>query len=408
VLVAKRVIVVIFVLALAVAAGSMAGCGGDLPSDAVAKVGDVTITEDVFNQRVEEFGSQYGYSEDTTEAETWKAFKGDVLEYLITYEMAAQKAEEYEVTVTDVDVQGEIDTIIQSYYSGDEAAFTEELTAADMTLDQLKANYKESMLLQAVYEKVTADVTEVSDEEIAAYYEDNKDSYYVEETRTARHILIAPGGEEKNETTSTTAPWGSSTTESTTTTTESTTTTSLTDADWADALATAETVRELLDDGGDWTELAAEYSDDSGTANSGGELGAVSKGEMVQEFEDAVFSLELNQVSEPVKSTYGYHVIQVTEISEAYQQTLEEVSEDITSKLLAEKQSEAWATWIESTKAELNVVYREDMQTTTTVSTEPTATTNEPTDTTIGAGDTTTTVGQTITTAAETPTTAKP
>jgi foldase protein PrsA len=383
----KKFVVVLFVLAMALSAGVVAGCGGDMSGDAVAKVGDVEISQEMFNQRLEEFGAQYGYSEETTDAETWGLFKRDVLEYVVLYEMASQKAEDYDVSVTDEDVQTEIDTIIESYYSGDEEAFNEDLASADMTLDQLKANYKESMLMQKVYEKITGEVPEPTAEEIAAYYEENKDGYFVEETRTARHILIAPGGEETNDTTSTTVAGAS------------TTTTELTDAEWNKALEIAENVRQLLKDGGDWTELAAKYSDDSGTADSGGELGAVEKGDMVKEFEDSVFSLALNDISEPVKTVFGYHVIQVTEIEEGRQQTLEEVSEDIKSTLLSKKQTEAWEAWIEATKTELGVIYREDMQTTTTAPDSATTTLS---------GDTTTTAGQTITTGAETTTTAKP
>jgi len=219
-------------------------------------------------------------------AEDWQAFKLDVLDYLITYEMAVQKAEDYGVSVTDEDVQEEIDLIITTYYDGDEAAFTEELTAADMTVEDLKASYKESMFMQKVYEQVTKDVTDVPDEEIASYYEENKDGYFVDETRVTRHILIAPGSNQDDTTTTTAAG-------------ETTTTTELTDADWDDALALAKEVRTKLVAGGDWTELAAEYSDDTGSADNGGELGAVGKGRMVPEFEEAVFSLEKDEISEP-------------------------------------------------------------------------------------------------------------
>jgi parvulin-like peptidyl-prolyl isomerase len=97
---------------------------------------------------------------------------------------------------------------------------------------------------------------------------------------------------------------------------------------------------------------------------------------MVQEFEDAVFSLNKDEISEPVKSVYGYHIIQVTEIIEAYQQTLEEARAEISSRLLNRKQLEAWEAWIETAKTELNVVYREDMQPTTTLPAEPIPTTD--------------------------------
>lgn len=378
----RKVIVAVLLLVLAVMAGTLAGCGGELPNDAVAKVGDTPIEEDAFDQRVEEFSAQYGYTEDALGAEDWQAFKLDVLDYLITYEMAVQKAEDYGVSVTDEDVQEEIDLIITTYYDGDEAAFTEELTAADMTVEDLKASYKESMFMQKVYEQVTKDVTDVPDEEIASYYEENKDGYFVDETRVTRHILIAPGSNQDDTTTTTAAG-------------ETTTTTELTDADWDDALALAKEVRTKLVAGGDWTELAAEYSDDTGSAENGGELGAVGKGRMVPEFEEAVFSLEKDEISEPVKSAYGYHIIQVTEITDAYQRTVDEVKDEITSALLSQKQAEAWRAWIEATKTELKVVYREDMQTTTTLPPEPLPT-SESTDAT--DGQTITTSGGSTTT----------
>jgi hypothetical protein len=273
-----------------------------------------------------------------------------------------------------------------------------------MTLDQLKQNYRESMLMQKVYENVTANVTTVPDDEIQAYYDANQANYFQDETRTVRHILIAPGGSPTN--TTTTAPWGSSTTTTSEEVTTTSTTAAPTDADWEKALTVANEVRAKLEAGGDWTKLAAEYSDDPSTADTGGDLGDVSKGTMVQEFEDSVFSLKLDEISQPIKTTYGYHVIQVTTINEAKQYPLEEVKDDITSNLLSTKKSDAWTKWVDDTKAEIGVVYQKGMEPTTTTTAAPTDTTNAPTDTTAGAGDTTATTaaGDTI----GTDTTAKP
>ncbi len=120
-------------------------------------MGGVEISEKVFTQRLEEFGARYGYSEETVPAETWGNFKHDVLEYLILYEMAAQ-AKDYGLSVTDDDVQTEIDNIITGYFGGDKEAFEEDLASANMTVDNLKTSYKESMLMQKVYEKVTGEV----------------------------------------------------------------------------------------------------------------------------------------------------------------------------------------------------------------------------------------------------------
>lgn len=63
-----------------------------------------------------------------------------------------------------------------------------------------------------------------------------------------------------------------------------------------------------------WNELAAQNSDDPGSKNSGGDLGFVGKGQFVKQFEDAVKTLQIGQISDPVKSSYGYHVIQVLEL----------------------------------------------------------------------------------------------
>ena len=82
-------------------------------------------------------------------------------------------------------------------------------------------------------------------------------------------------------------------------------------------MATANEVRAKLVAGGDWTELAAEYSDDPYSKDSGGDLGAIGEGEMAQEFEDAVFAQDVDEISQPIKTIYGYHVIQVTAITEA-------------------------------------------------------------------------------------------
>lgn len=74
---------------------------------------------------------------------------------------------------------------------------------------------------------------------------------------------------------------------------------------------TANEVRQLLVDGGDWTELALEYSSDTGSGSVGGDLGWFPRGRMVAEFEDAAFNLKIGDISQPVQSQFGYHIIQV-------------------------------------------------------------------------------------------------
>jgi peptidyl-prolyl cis-trans isomerase C len=114
------------------------------------------------------------------------------------------------------------------------------------------------------------------------FFEDNKDYF---SDVNARHILIATGDSS--------VP----------------TTTKLTDAA---ALAKAQQIKARLDKGEDFASIAKAESDDTSSGAQGGDLGAVSRGKMVKPFEDAVFTLKKNQISDPVRTQFGYHIIQVT------------------------------------------------------------------------------------------------
>jgi parvulin-like peptidyl-prolyl isomerase len=343
-----------------VAAEIVALEAGGLPADAVARVGQTYITQEELDKRVQEFAIQFSVGSEGDDPELWAQFERDTLEYLVTYELVVQKAGEYDLSVTDAEVQTQIDTIIADYYGGDQSAFDAGLTAMNMTLDQFELSCKEELLMQKVYDKVTESVATVSEADIAAYFEAHKFDYYAEETRTARHILIAPGANGVDASTAADGSMG--------------TTAALTDADWDAALATAQNVRSDLVGGADWATEAAQYSDDLGTKEIGGDLGAIVRGDLVFEFEDAVFSLQKDEISQPVWTSYGYHIIQVTGITPAGQSNLDEVRDEISTTILDEEKLEVWNGWIAATKAELGVVYKTAMDpaiTTTTTARPP-------------------------------------
>ncbi|MFD2630294.1 peptidylprolyl isomerase [Oceanobacillus kapialis] len=101
---------------------------------------------------------------------------------------------------------------------------------------------------------------------------------------------------------------------------------------------TANEVKEKLDNGGDFAELAAEYSTD-GTAEDGGNLGYFSAGDMVAEFEDAAYNLEEGQISDPVQTQHGFHIIKVNDKREKEESIgeFEEVKDDLRRELVTQK-----------------------------------------------------------------------
>ena len=132
------------------------------------------------------------------------------------------------------------------------------------------------------------------------------------------------------------------------------------------------------------------------------------------EFETALFSLKLNEISQPVKTQYGYHVIQVTAITPAKQSTLDEAKAKVTTAVLNQKKSTAWLAWIAKMKKKVGVVFKEGMATTTTTAGASTTTTSAGATVTTASGPettapvTTTTATSTATTAAGAATTAAP
>ncbi len=339
-----------------------AGCGG-LPDNAPAKVGDVLIDNARFLSQVESFASQYGVDQ-ASDPESYASLAADVLDSMITTELAAQKALELGIPITDAEVQERIDAIVNDYYDGDKSALVDDLATESMTLDDLGKQVRDFLLVGKVRDEVTKDVTTPSEDEIAAYYDENKSNYLTAETIDARHILVATNDGFERGASSDTAVTSDTADTSTTSTTE------YSELAWARALATAAQVRAALLDGGSWSRLAAKYSDDQQTKDSGGDLGTVSQGDLIEafgeDFDNALFSLQLDQISEPIMTANGYHIIQVTKANEPRQQTLEEARETISTLLLGNAQEKLWRTFIDQAKAGTKIVYREDLRPTTT------------------------------------------
>jgi foldase protein PrsA len=111
---------------------------------------------------------------------------------------------------------------------------------------------------------------------------------------------------------------------------------------------TAKEIKAKLDKGEDFAKLAKEYSQDPGSAQKGGDLGWFGPGKMVKAFEDAAYSLKVGEISQPVKTEFGYHIIKVTdkEKKKSYEQMKDEIEFEV-------KKSKLDSTKVESKVAKL-------------------------------------------------------
>lgn len=101
--------------------------------------------------------------------------------------------------------------------------------------------------------------------------------------------------------------------------------------------------------------MAKEYSTDTTTAESGGDLGYFSSGDMVAEFEEVAFALGVDEISAPVKTDYGYHIIKVVDHQEAKEANFEDSKEEISDTLMNDKMSTEYTVWLEELKEEYEI-----------------------------------------------------
>jgi len=214
-----------------------------------------------------------------------------------TFKQKNEKIKIQYVKLTSDKYKKELDPTVaeeQAYYNANKMAFQK---PERKNLDLLVAD--QSKLEQAIA---------VTDADLQRFYDQNKDSFRVPERVDVRHILLKttdkPATEEPK------------------------------------IKAKAEDIEKQLKAGANFAELAKKYSEDPGAAQTGGEYKGVTRGQMVPEFEQAAFSLKPGQISDPVKTTYGYHILQVEKHEDARLRPFEEVKSEIAANLKKQRASD--------------------------------------------------------------------
>ena len=162
---------------------------------------------------------------------------------------------------------------------------------------QVVEKTKESMLKTYALGKLLATV-EVTDEDLKKFYEENKEAFVKPESADASHILV----EEEDK---------------------------------------AREIYEKIQKGEDFEELAKEFST-CPSKEKGGNLGTFTKGQMVKEFEDAVFENEVGTITEPVKTQFGYHIIKINQKNDAEELSFDEVKDKVEAQVRRQKEQDIY------------------------------------------------------------------
>ncbi len=192
------------------------------------------------------------------------------------------------ITVNKADFNDKVevnDSEIQTYYADNTADYMDE--------DRRSIEYVE------LDTSSLAEDQQATDEEVQSAYEDYVASFAEDETRNTRHILLSTSGDKGDD----------------------------------EQLEKANSLVEQLRNGGDFAALAQEHSDDPGSAANGGSLGEVEKGAMVPEFEKATFAAEIGAITDPVKTQFGYHIIQVESVNATQAKDLAQMKFDLTEDI---------------------------------------------------------------------------
>lgn len=307
------VMVVVFIVSIFYGLGQYRSSGSrsQQAGNIIAQVNGVGINYQQWHNVFMNFVSQYdsqtlsGISD-----ELLASIKNSITEQLINSTLLYQYAEKEKIDIPASRINDEIEQIKSSF--GSEQDFNNALRRNNLTLNQLKESLKNQYMVDQAIHNEYAQIT-ISDEEIAQYYEEYESFFFQPEKRKISHILV----EDKEE---------------------------------------AELLLNQLNDGIIDFETTAKEKSICPSAEKNGDLGYISRGQMVPEFEEASFSLEAGNLSDIVKTEFGYHIIKCYDIQEEKQLSLEEAGDNIKSILTSQKQNERIDELIAQLREEADIV----------------------------------------------------
>ena len=258
--------------------------------DVVARINTTEISKTQLLRRAQALKSQIPPSE------VGEGFYHRVLEDMVNGELMYLAVEAEGLAPADAEVDAALDS--QKERFGGAAAFETALEQQGLTIDEVKLDLKKELGIQKLVERDFIPQITVTEAEKKAFYDENQASMQEPVQFKAAHILISVDE-------------------------------SATPEQKAELKKKAESIRNMLEMGQDFAELAAKNSGDPGSKNNGGELGWMPEGQTVPPFEAAMKSLEPGELSGLVETRYGYHIIKLQDRRGAGAIPYEEVEERI-------------------------------------------------------------------------------
>lgn len=199
-------------------------------------------------------------------------------EQAIGAKLLIEETKRLDLKVPGEQVDKRIDSMIEQI--GGQAAFEARLAEQNITKDELHKNIEEGCKVDTLVEKISEEAAEPTEKEMQAHFDTNKEQYVQPERASAQHILIKPASDA--------------------------------DEDRVTAESRVEELRDQIQNGANFATLAEAHSECPSGKQAGGSLGWFSPGMMVPEFDNAVFSMEVGELSEVIETQFGFHIIYKT------------------------------------------------------------------------------------------------
>ena len=308
-------------ISLVILTGLSAVQGADTEKDQVAVVNGTVITRQELENEVTRAKNRMAAQGQPVADVTIEKMDQKILDQLIEMEILLQESQKQKIQITDTSVADHLAKFKARFPSAE--AYEKALKKLNISETDLKEKTMKGLAVQELIEKQVTSKIEISDADRRGFYDSNPNFFEQPEQIEARHILIKSDPKDEK-------------------------------AQQEKALEKIKEAQQQVKAGEDFADLAKKYSEGPSGKN-GGDLGYFGRGQMVKPFEDAAFGLEPDQISDIVKTRFGYHLIMVTGKKAASTIPYEEVKEKIGTHLKQQKTRESVKEHIEKLKKEAKI-----------------------------------------------------